>query len=326
LTKRLIAMLTYPGAQSLDVTGPLEVFSLANQQMLDDASTGYPTYQIMLIAPSSGSVQMSSGLCLIADAAYSSIKKPPDTLLISGGMGHSVHDQIQDRNLIDWLSQMKSKTRRMGSICNGALILAECGVLDGRRATTHWKDVDFLEQSYPETQVIADAIYVKDGHVWTSAGITAGMDLALALVADDLGMHIALKIAKRLVLFMKRSGGQRQFSDFLSGQMSSDLFAGLLHWLRENMSEELSVARMAEYVHMSPRGFARKFKQEIGQTPMKYLECVRIECAKSLLENTKSDLAKIAQICGFHSQEHLRRAFLRQLNVLPQTYREHFGS
>jgi transcriptional regulator GlxA family with amidase domain len=322
---RTIAMLIYAGGQSLDVSGPTEVFALAGRQALEDDPDREPPYRLVFVAPERGLVRMASGLTLQAEFACAELRDPVDTVLISGGMGDALDHARANPDLVAWIGALPPRARRVGAICSGALLLAEAGVLDGRRATTHWLDVGELRRRYPAVRVVPDAIYVQDGAIWTSAGITAGMDLALAMVADDLGMPMALKVAKRMVMLVKRSGGQTQFSDLLHAQHAPDEFAELVAWLREDLHRARDLDALAERMHLSPRHFRRRFAAVFGTTPQKYLERLRVEAAKGLLENTRKELKRIAYECGFASEEGLRRAFVRQCGVRPAQYRERFG-
>ncbi len=318
-----IAMVIYPGAQCLDITGPLEVFSLANRQLREDGRRTDDVYNIELLAEEAGPVCMSSGIKLTADQSYREAGDI-DTLLVCGGMGQSCLRQQASNPLIGWLRERSCKVRRLGSICNGALILASAGLLDGKRATTHWLDLAEL-QGFRKVEVEPDAIYVRDGHVYSSAGITAGIDLALALVEEDFGRQLALKIARRLVLYLKRDGGQKQFSAHLSNQVNSERFAALIEWIYGNLEKPLTVEALATESSMSPRNFARCFTEELGRTPAKFLEQARVEKSRQLLAQGDLPMGTIAQMCGFQSQEQLRRAFIRQLGVLPSSYRKHFN-
>ncbi|GAB4181868.1 MAG: GlxA family transcriptional regulator [Wenzhouxiangellaceae bacterium] len=318
-------MLTYDQAQALDTVGPLEVFALASQQLIDDGLRQTPAYEIRVVGPQKGSIAFSSGIRLLVDNAITEAPPACDTLIVSGGMGHCMEAVRQQPQLVAWLQNYQHQCRRLASICNGALLLAECGILNHRRATTHWLDVAELKTRYARVMVNEDAIYVQDGKVWTSAGISAGMDLALALVSADYDHDLALKVAKRMVLFGKRAGGQRQFSNFLAQQRHSERFAGLLSWLHEHFTSALSLEQMAQRCHMSTRHFTRCFQQEIGATPMRYLEGLRLEAAKNLLEQSGSSLQKVARHAGFNSEEALRRAFVKRFNVTPLAYRQHFN-
>ncbi len=227
--------------------------------------------------------------------------------------------------MVAWLAASARRVRRVASVCSGALLLAEAGVLDGRPATTHWSDLPELRTRYAKVRVEPDAIYTRDGEVWTSAGITAGMDLALAMVAADHGQGLALKVAKRMVMASKRSGGQSQFSSQLQAQDLPDQFEQLAAWIAGNLKTRLDIDLLAARLHMSSRQFMRRFQASFGTTPQKYVEQQRIEAAKPLLESTGKDIKRIATECGFASDEAMRRAFARQLGVSPRDYRERFG-
>jgi len=318
-----IAMVIYPDAQCLDITGPLEVFSLANRQLREDGRRSDDVYRIELLAEEAGPVRMSSGIELIADRSFREAGGM-DTLLVSGGMGESARQQQNNREFVAWLNRQAVSVRRLGSICSGALILAAAGLLNKRRATTHWLDVQEL-RGFPEVEVDPDAIYVRDGHIYTSAGITSGIDLALALVEADLGRQLALKVARRLVLYLKRDGGQKQYSARLSSQVESDQFGQLVEWIYCNLDAPVTVDALAQVAAMSPRNFARRFLQEMGTTPAKFVERARVEKARQLLAEQNLSMEKVAIHCGFQSREQLRRAFRRQLGVLPGDYRKHFN-
>lgn len=316
-------MVIYPGAQCLDVTGPLEVFALANRQLRDDGLRIDNVYEIELLAEAAGPVPTSSGIKLFADKPYCDAGDM-DTLLVCGGTDEGVKAQQENGDLIPWLHYCAPRVRRLGSICNGALILAGAGLLHGKRATTHWMDVPAL-QALGDIDVDPDAIYVRDGRIYTSAGITSGIDLALALVEEDCGRRLALKVARRLVLYLKREGGQTQYSAHLSSQVESDQFGQLIEWIYRNLAAPITVTRLAEMAAMSPRNFARCFLQETGVTPAKFVERARVEKSRQLLSEQSLPMEKVAVQCGFQSQEQLRRAFRRQMGVLPSDYRKHFN-
>jgi transcriptional regulator GlxA family with amidase domain len=318
-------MLAYAGAQSLDINGPLEVFALASLQMQEDVPGTGPLYRLHLLSTDMQPVVLASGLRLLPDLACADMPQDTDTLLVCGGMGDALDVVRADRALVQWLQVAAAQVRRVASVCSGALLLAESGVLDGRQATTHWRDVRELRERYPQVSVQPDAIYTRDGEVWTSAGITAGMDLALAMVAADHGQALALKVAKRMVMVSKRSGGQSQFSRQLQALDLPDPFAQLEGWIRENLRLRLDVGQLAQRLHMSPRQFNRRFNAAFSITPQKYVEQLRIEAAKPLLESSRKDIGRIADECGFGSPEAMRRAFVRQLGVSPSDYRARFG-
>lgn len=323
---RLTCILGYENAQLLDIIGPLEVFSFANRFAQEDNPRQPPIYTVRVVARRAQVIIAASGLRFIADIACGELPTDVDTLLVSGGTRDGMDRVREDAWLVAWLQQAAQRVRRVGSVCSGALLLAEAGVLDGRRATTHWDDVAELERCYPKVQVVPDAIYTRDGKVWTSAGITAGMDLALAMVAADHGQPLALRVAKHMVMVSKRSGGQSQYSRQLDELELPDHFAQLADWIRGHLQHRLDVERLAGRVHMSPRQFGRRFKDAFGMTPQKYVEHLRIEAAKPLLESTTKDLQRIAADCGFSSAESMRRVFVQQLGVPPSEYRQHFSA
>lgn len=323
---RTICMLTYPGAQSLDISGPVEVFALASRQAEEDGTSRGPLYAVTLLAMDMAPVVTSSGMRLLPDSTCAGMPLHTDTLLVCGGMGNALDLARADRALVAWLGKAATRVRRVGSVCSGALLLAEAGVLDGREATTHWSDVRELRERYPTVRVQADAIYTHDGHVWASAGITAGMDMALAMVAEDHGAPLALKVAKRMVMASKRSGGQSQFSRQLQSLELPDQFQQLAQWMRNNLHLRLSVDELSQRLHMSPRQFNRRFVTVFRLTPQKYVEQLRVEAAKPLLESTRKDIQWVAGECGFRSVDALRRAFARQLSLTPGEYRARFGT
>jgi transcriptional regulator GlxA family with amidase domain len=319
-TPRTIALLGFDGVAALDITGPYEVFSLPSYLAQNKAE---PPYRLVLLADQAGPVRSASGLSLIADASWRDFHGKVDTLLVCGGPDMNPHRS--NHNLLDWLRTMAHRTRRIGSICTGAFLLADAGLLNNRRATTHWREVARLAQACRSITVEPDAIYVKDGQVYTSAGITAGMDLALALVEEDLGRDVALTVARMLVLFLKRPGGQSQFSTQLQAQsVEGRRLSELFSWLANHHHEPLTVEKMASRAGMSPRTFARVFVTETGDTPAFYLEKLRLEHAVRLLESTSTSLDVTAQECGFTGHEQLRRAFQRHRGITPQAYRQRF--
>src|SRR2546423_5544603 len=311
---RRIVVVIFGDVQALDVTGPTEVFSQAER------SRPTPTYTIELVAPETGAVRTSSGLQLTADHTLDGSRTRIDTLIVAGGLG--VQAAARDERLISWLRLAARRSRRVCSVCTGAFLLARAGLLDGRRATTHWASCDALARNYPSVGVEPDPIFVRDGNVYTSAGVTAGIDLALALVEEDLGRQAALDVARSLVLFIRRPGGQAQFSSGLAGQAAARPGINELQaWIADHLDEDLSVPALAERAFMSPRNFARVFAGEVGMTPAAYVEAVRLERARALLETTELQLEDIARRCGFGTVETLRRTFGRRLGVNPSDYR-----
>jgi len=319
---RTIAVLTYDGAQSLDVTGPIEVFATASRLVREAHPRAVAPYAVEILAARPGPIRMSSGIRVVADRAFATVRRGIDTLLVSGG---DVQAAATDVALRRWLRAIARRVRRLASVCSGAFVLAEAGLLDGRRATTHWLGVPLLERRYPRIRIEPDAIFVRDGHVYTSAGVTAGIDLALALVEDDLGHDVALAVARRLVVFLKRPGGQSQFSSHLAAQaVPVGPLRDLPRWIVDHVDAELSVETLAAQAGMSPRNFARVFVRESGVTPAKFVERARIDAARRHLEDGGLGLEDVATRAGFGSAEHMRRTFLRHLHVAPAEYRRRF--
>jgi transcriptional regulator GlxA family with amidase domain len=318
---RRIAILAYDGVQSLDVTGPLEAFAIAST-LSQQGGVRRPAYSVEIIAPSAHPVTTSSGLRLIPDRSYRAVRGRIDTLVVAGG---DVLGVLEDRALLRWLGASARRVRRLASVCSGAFLLAEAGLLRGRRATTHWAAIELLARRYPDITVSADALFVRDGHIYTSAGVTSGIDLALALVEDDLGHAAALEVARWLVVFLKRPGGQSQFSSHLAAQAVAP---GPLHdlpeWIVANLGEDLSVARLAARAGMSPRNFARVFRREARLTPAKFVERARLDAARRWLEDGGLGLEQVASRCGFGSAEQMRRTFQRHLRIVPIDYRRRF--
>lgn len=316
-----VAFLIYPGFQSLDLTGPYEVFAGANRWLA--ARQQAPRYRLSLVSPDGQSAASESGLEFSPAHALQGLREPLDTLLVCGGFG--AEQAAANPALLRSLRRVAAQCRRTASVCTGSFILAAAGLLDGRRATTHWASCERLARHYPKLRVEADPIYTRDGPVWTSAGVTAGIDLALALVEEDLGREAALTIARWLVLFLRRPGTQRQFSAQLSAQMAErDPLRRVQAHIAENLHQTLAVEQLAEHASMSPRHFSRCFSQEVGLTPARYILGLRLEAARRLLEETQQPLERVAERCGFGSTETMRRQFLRELSVNPREYRRRF--
>jgi transcriptional regulator GlxA family with amidase domain len=323
---RQIAILVYPGAQSLDFAGPLEVFSGA-QQLIDGqgrrGQDGERGYEVRLISIDGRPLQTSSGLTVTPHASVASASAEIDTLIVVGG--HGCMEAATDRALLQWISQVAATARRTASVCTGAFLLAAAGLLDGRRATTHWAAAAELATRYPAVEVDPEPIFLRDGPIWTSAGVTAGMDLALALVEEDLDRGAALEIARHLVLFLRRPGNQSQFSATLAAQEPTrEPLREVQHHVVEHPAADLSVEALAARACMSPRHFARAFGAETGTTPARYVEQVRLEAARRRLEDTAEPIAAVAAACGFGTAETMRRTFLRALDVGPAEYRRRF--
>jgi len=316
-------MAVFDGVELLDVTGPAEIFSAATL-VLANPDGGY---SIELAGSSPGEFRTSSGVRLVADVALADVEGPIDTLLVPGSLvlGSDGPMPMIVPEIVDAVRRLAPDCRRVVSVCAGASMLAEAGLLDGKTVTTHWFGAQRLARDYPRVTVDADPIFVRDGSIWTCAGVSAGMDLTLALVADDYGEALALNTARLLVMYLKRPGGQSQFSVPLSLQAPArDDIRELQLWIADNLSADLSVPVLARRMHMSVRHFARVFRQATGSTPAAYLEAARVEAARRVLEETDQSLAAVANTCGFGSVETLYRSFRRRLNTTPADYRRRF--
>jgi transcriptional regulator GlxA family with amidase domain len=321
---RNVVIVAYPGVQSLDVTGPLEVFDGA-ARLVEETNRRERGYRVRVLSRDGAPLRTSSGLGVIPDAPVHDAPHPIDTLILAGGAGHA--QASADRALVDWIADASSRARRTASVCTGAFLLACAGLLDGRRATTHWASAAELQRRHPDVVVEPEPIFVRDGPIWTSAGVTAGMDLALALVEEDLDREAALMIARHLVLFLRRPGNQSQFSATLVAQQPRrEPLREIQRTVLEDIAGDHSVEAMAVRAHMSPRHFARAFRAETGVTPARYVERVRVEAARRRLEDTTDPVAVIASGCGFPSAETMRRVFLRTVAVAPVEYRRRFHS
>ncbi|MFC8268597.1 GlxA family transcriptional regulator [Streptomyces cinereoruber] len=318
MSRRPVLVVLFDGIQSLDVTGPVEVFAGAGRAAGDPSA-----YPIRTASPDGGPVRTQSGLRLLPDTALADAVAggAPHTLVVPGGEG----TRTPDPALIDWLRTHGPRARRLVSVCTGALLLAEAGLLDGHRATTHWNACDHLARCYPEVEVDPDPIFVRDGRLSTSAGVTAGIDLALALVEEDQGRDVALTVARHLVVFLRRPGNQAQFSVQLSAQTACrEPLRDLQHWITEHPDADLSVPALAARVRLSPRHFARAFHAETGTPPGRYVDRVRLEHARRLLEDTSRGVEGVARASGYGTPEAMRRAFLKALETTPAEYRRRF--
>jgi transcriptional regulator GlxA family with amidase domain len=320
---RRIAMLAYPDIQILDVVGPLEVFSRTARWLKEYGRRTDDAYEVEIIGLRRGLFAASSGLRLFADRRFDEVKGGIDTLLIAGGRGM---DRFRTHApLLRWLRRQARLVRRIGSVCTGAFILAEAGILTGRRATTHWGSAARMAEMYPDVTVEPDRIFVREGSIYTSAGVTAGMDLALALVEEDFGREVALAVARELVLFLHRPGGQAQFSAQLAVQFAERRpLKDLQAYVLENPAADLSVGTLARRVGMSPRNFARVFTREVGMTPARFVTSVRVETARRLLEESSDSLESICAQSGLSTAESMRRAFMSAVGVPPGQYRARF--
>lgn len=311
-----VEILAFPNAQILDVTGPAQVFATAND--LTGSAAPKP-YEIVVVAETP-EITTSSGIAL-RTAPLSEEAPYPATLIVAGGYG--VNEASRNAVLVDWVKRRCLVAKRTASVCSGAFLLAETGLLDGRRAVTHWRRCDEFAARFPAVRLDRDPIFVCDGAVWTSAGITAGIDLALAMVEHDLGRRLALEVARQLVVFLKRPGGQTQFSTVLAFQAADEMFESLHVWIAANLHRDLSLASLADQAGMSLRSFSRHYRQRTGYTPARAVETIRFETARRLLEDGLS-VARTVRRCGFGSPETMRRAFLRYLGIGPNAYRERF--
>jgi transcriptional regulator GlxA family with amidase domain len=320
--RRQIAILAFPDVQSLDITGPLEVFAGA-QKLIEATGRADRGYEVSILSRDGAPLTTSSGLTITPHGDFSHTPARLDTLIVAGGIGS--REAARDPATIDWIARASARARRTASVCTGAFLLAATGLLDGRCATTHWAAAAELASLHPTVRVDPEPIFLRDGDVWTSAGVTAGMDLALALVEEDLDRKAALTIARHLVLFLRRPGNQAQFSATLASQEPvREPLREVRRHILEHVSEDLSVDALAGRAHMSPRNFARAFAAETGVTPARYVESVRLEAARRALEDTAEQIATVAEACGFGTAETMRRCFLRALGVGPAEYRRRF--
>jgi transcriptional regulator GlxA family with amidase domain len=318
---RRVAVVAFPRVQILDVTGPLEVFA-RTARLLRDRGRSDDAYSVAILASKRGPLVASSGLTIVADRAFARAGAL-DTLLVAGGIGTA--DAARDRSLVAWLRRTRPRVRRFGSVCTGAFVLAAAGLLDGKRATTHWQQCAALAERFAAIDVEPDAIFVKDGATYTSAGVTAGMDLALAMVEEDHGREVALDVARQLVLFLRRPGGQSQFSAQLAAQVAErEPLRDLQAYIVEHVGADLSIDACARRVGMSARNFGRVFAREVGKTPAAFVEAARIDAARRMLEDTGDGIDGIAIAAGFGSSETMRRAFVRAMGTTPGDYRRRF--
>ena len=317
---RSIVVLAYDNVLLLDVASSVQTFSTYNVLL---APPDQPAYSVRVVSSRGGLIQTSAGVPIMSEPLPDLRSTEIDTLMVSGGIGR--HLALKDQRMLSWLRAAAPLARRVCSVCSGAFILAATGLLARRRVVTHWKYCDDLRQAYPDLHVEDDALFVHDGKFWTSAGVTAGIDLTLALLKEDHGHARTMEVARHMVVFMKRPGGQSQFSQLLAGQSSGrEGFSDLIEWISEHLGEALDVECLAERAHMSPRHFTRVFRQQMQCPPAKFVERMRVETARRLLEETPLQVASVAERCGFGDEERMRRAFLRQLKVSPSGYRERF--
>lgn len=317
--ERRIAFVVYDGVKMLDITGPLQVFADANRIL------EWTAYTTTLASVFGGPVDTDTGVALNTRRLAGVGLDDQDTLIACGGDG--VHHARRENRMIGAIRTSSRKCGRIASTCTGAFLLAEAGLLDDRRVVTHWRQCDALGEAFPQLNVDPDPVYIRDGNVWTSAGVTAGIDLALAMVADDHGRDVALELARHLLVYVDRPGGQSQFAETGPVQASrgSGRFDALHLWMKDNLTADLRVEQLAVRSGMSPRNFARIYAEETGETPAKMVEQFRVDAARSYLEDPELGIRQIAQKCGFGSDERMRRSFIRVLGVSPLAYRQSFA-
>lgn len=313
----LISILAPPGVQAIDVTGPADVFAEAA------ARIGKPSYRVEIISPNAAPITCSGGIKILPHRTIHDPGEPIDTLIVAGVP--SFKAILADHELMTWIAKQAPLARRFGSVCTGAFFLGAAGLLENRAVTTHWEYVSELAAAYPTARVEPDRLFVRDGPLCTSAGATAGIDLSLALVEEDYGRELALTVARWLVVFLKRPGGQSQFSAHLAAQITAKSpIQEIQGWVLENLAADLSVESLSEHAAMSARHFARVFRQEGGMTPADFVEKARVDAARRLLEESSIPLQRVASRCGFSNVDALRRAFMRHVGVGPRDYRARF--
>jgi transcriptional regulator GlxA family with amidase domain len=320
ITSRRIVFAVYEGVSLLDLAGPLEAFRVASAFPTPER---HVTYECSVVSVRGGAITTADGVGIVTNSVQSLNKKTIDTLIVPGAF--SVDDVTRDRAIVRWVSRRAAACRRVCSVCIGSFLLAAAGVLNERRAATHWMHAPLLAARHPR---VTDAIFVRDGAVWCSAGVTTGIDMALALIEEDAGRAVAMNVARVLVVYLKRAGGQSQFSALLTAQMESESepFGQLERWIAEHLRSDLTIDALAEHVHMSPRNFARAYATKRGRTPAKAVEAIRVDAAQRRLEETDDRIEAIAEACGFSSEEQMRCAFLRVLKIPPREYRKRFSS
>lgn len=317
----LVVFVVYPGIKLFDLAGPLQVFADAVSKTSKDR-----LYKTVVASEAGGTVATDTGVDVSTVQLSTVMRKKVDTLLVVGGSAARV--AARNDVLIAKLSKLSARSRRIGSICTGAFLLATAGLLDGKRAVTHWESCDALGATFPSVTVDHDPIFIRDGDVWTSAGVSAGVDLALAMVEADHGHAAAMDVARSLVVFLKRPGGQSQFSTLLTAQQSDETgrFDELHRWIAEHLHEDLSVEILARQCGMSGRNFSRVYSAVVGSPPARSIELIRLDAAKRLLQTSGLSLKSVSRKCGFGDEQRLRQAFLRHLSIPPSDYRAKFGS
>jgi transcriptional regulator GlxA family with amidase domain len=318
-----IVFTAYSGISLLDLGGPLEVFNVARAFSEHDRGA---VYESVIVSVKGGPTMTADGVELVTRSVHSIKNQAIDTLIVPGAF--LVEDVTKDIELVKWVRHNAPSCRRVCSVCVGSFLLAAAGLLDGKRASTHWMHAPLLAARHPLIRVEPDAIFVCDGQVWSSAGVTTGIDLALALVEQDFGRELAIKVARILVVYLKRAGGQSQYSALLAAQAESEseVFGELERWIAENLKGDLRVETLAEKVHMSPRNFARAYAEKRGRTPAKAVEAIRVDAARRKLEQTEDRIETIALACGFSGEEQMRAAFVKNLGIPPRDYRRRFST
>lgn len=323
-----VAFLVIPNATLLDITGPYEVFSQALeyiQMHKKNFNTDYELHSISI--GQTKNVRTSSGMVIHCTENIKTIDYPIDTLFIPGVPNSKIEDYKLPPYVLKWIQVQAKKVRRVCSVCTGSFFLAEAGVLANKKATTHWEKCEVLGSKFPSIQVDDSSLFIKDGNIYTSAGISSGMDLALALVEEDMGRTLALRVAQQMVLYLKRSGSQSQYSTVLTHQHTDHQpIQEICSWMLEHLNETITVESLAERISMSPRNFARVFVRETGKTPAKYIEMLRVESACRYLVDTRLSLKQIANSCGLGTVDNMRKVFLKLKNISPAVYRKNFAS
>ncbi len=320
-----VVITAYRGVSLLDLAGPMEALRVASTAPEFGPNAGQ-AYSCTVVSAAGGPIMTSDGVEIVTARASGLGGLAIDSLIVPGAL--YVEDTLRDGALIAWIKTAAKRARRVCSVCAGTFPLGQAGLLDGRRAVTHWMHCRLLAEKFPRVRVEPDAIYVRDGKVWSSAGVTTGIDLTLALIEEDFGRAVAMHVARVLVVYLKRSGGQSQYSPLLHEQAdrAEDRFVALETWIAENLRSPLSVGELAARVHMSPRNFARQYAAQRGKTPAKAVEAIRLDAARRLLEESADPIQAVARQCGFGTEEQLRSTFLRNLGVSPRDYRRNFSS
>jgi transcriptional regulator GlxA family with amidase domain len=313
-----VAIVVFDGVQALDVAGPMDVFAEANLSLPEQHQ-----YQVVLVGPRAGAVSCSNGMQLSVPFSYEDFDVQSDLLLVAGGP--SLPDGRPASGFLQWLRSQARGAGRYGSVCNGAFLLGHAGLLDGKQATTHWANAERLADEFPRAHVQPDRIFTRDGRLFTSAGVTAGIDLCLSLVSEDWGHELAVRVAKRLVVYIQREGGQSQYSPYIGIRKDDDTIIGKVHrYVIDHIADALSIEQLAKASAVSRRTFSRLFAKHAKVTPSAFVEQVRVDAARKLLEETDAPLKTVAFNCGFHSATHMRTTFSRRLNITPKAYRERF--